>query len=148
MHRQCKSWRPAHACTRKSSTLKRVAILIFISVVLCTQQEVLGNDDRDNFPSKLESKSKLRRCVSLPTRMNQDAKELNSIGCSRRLPVYNPVHSPPNELALDKRQSRKCKPRNSNTETNYINLAAQESHASPTEIYTMIQTQLYPQMRF
>ena len=136
--------RPAHEYGRRRSQLKRVAMLICIPAVLCSLPKVLGNCGGDNVPSKLQ----LRRCVSLSSCMNQEAKDLNSLGRNRRIPVYSPVHSPPNELAQSKPLSRECNTRNSNIDANYLHLALQEHRASPTEVYTKIQTQLYPQMRF
>ncbi len=87
--------------------------------------------------------------VSLSSCMNHNAKNLDSIGYNRRIPVYSPVHSPPTELAQDRPQGRESKPRNSNVDSRYsLRRAIQERHEDPTEVYTKIQTQLYPQMRF
>ncbi len=80
--------------------------------------------------------------------MNKDAKNLDAVGCERRIPIYSPVHSPPNELAQGKPLSRESEPRHSNLDTSYLHLALQEHNEGPAEVYTMIQTQLYPQMRF
>jgi hypothetical protein len=133
------------ACTRRRSRLNQVAVLMCIPAVFCSIPKVLGDCGGDN----VQSKSQLRRCVSLSSCMNQDAQNLNSIGCKRRIPVYSPVHSPPTELAHDQQPlSRECKPRNSNIDLNYLHLALQERRECPTEVYTKIQTQLYPGMRF
>jgi hypothetical protein len=132
------------ARARRRSKLNRVAVLMCIPAVFCSIPKVLGECGGDNVPSK----SQLRRCVSLSSCMNQEAQNLNSIGCKRRIPVYSPVHSPPTELAHDQPHSRECKPRNSNIDLNYLHLALQERREGPTEVYTKIQTQLYPGMRF
>jgi hypothetical protein len=134
----------AHDGARRRSQLRRVIVWICIPAVLCSLPKVLGDCGGDNVPPK----SQLRRCVSLSSCMNQDAKNLNSIGCNKCIPVYSPVHSPPNELAQGKPLSRECNTRYSTIDTSYLHLALQERRASPTEVYTKIQTQLYPQMRF
>ena len=138
------SRRPAHTCTRHRSQLKRVAVWVCIPAVLCSLPEVRGDCGGDDFSHK----SQLRRCVSLSSCMDQDAKNLNSIGYNRRIPVYSPVHSPPTELAQDMPLSRESKPRTSKIDLSYLHLALQEHRAFPTEIYTKIQTQLFPQMPF
>jgi hypothetical protein len=138
------SRRLAHARTRRIAQLKRVAMLICIPAVFCSLPGVLGNHDGNNIQTPLQ----LRRCVSLSSCMNHNAKELDSIGCKRRIPIYSPVHSPPTELAHDRPQCLGTKPRTSNLDSRYIHLVPQERRDDPTIVYTQIQTQLYPQIRF
>jgi hypothetical protein len=126
---------PARA--RRRSKLNRVAVLMCIPAVFCSMPKVLGDCGGDN----VSSKSQLRRCVSLASCMNQEAQNLNSIGCKRRIPVYSPVHSTPTELAHDQPLSRECKPRNSKIDLKYLHLAIlalQERREGKSEVYTRI----------
>jgi hypothetical protein len=80
--------------------------------------------------------------------MNRDAQNLNAVGYNKKIPLYSPVHSPPTELAQGKRTCLESNPRKTTIDSSYLHLALQEHRESPSEIYTKIQTQLYPQMRF
>jgi hypothetical protein len=141
------SRRPPHAFARSRSQLKRMTVLICIPVVLCNLPKVLGSFEGGN----IQSKSQLRRSVSLPSCMNHHVKNLESIKCNRHIPIYSPVHSPPTELDQEKKPSREFKPQNFNIDISILHRAAQERREGlnyPTEVYTKIQTQLYPQMHF
>ncbi len=127
------------------SQLNRVAVLICIPAVFCSLSGVLGNHDGNNIKPPMQ----LRRCVSLSSCMNHNSKSLDSIGYNRRIAVYSPVHSPPTELVQNRPQWRESKPRHSNIDSsNSLHRAIQERREDPTEVFTKIQTQLYPHMRF
>jgi hypothetical protein len=149
------SRRPAHTCRRIGLPHKRLMFLICVPAVLCSLPKEVGNFERGNIQSKVLSKFQLRRSISLPSCMNQHAKSLNSVNYNIRIPIYSPVHSPPTEFAQGEKgrcdNSKEPKPRNINKDTSRPHLAAQQScegPSCPTEVFTKIQTQLYPQMHF
>jgi hypothetical protein len=116
-----------------------------MSIVFCSLPEVLGNYGGDN----IQPKWQLTRCVSLPSRLNHAAMNIDTFGYTRRISVYSPVHSPPTELSQDKqRRCGQLQIRDSNIDGSHLRQATQEHREHPIEVYTKIQTQLYPQMRF
>ena len=85
----------------------------------------------------------LKRCVSLSSGMDLGGRLFDPSGYTKRASVYSPAHSPPPELAqkdggmgLEKRPVR--------SDEDY---STRQYHPT-AEVYTKIQTQLYPQMRF
>ena len=122
------------------SLLPPKQMVVFISVVLCSLPKALGNCEGGTVP--------LRRCVSFPSCMKHEAKNLDPSGQNRRNSIYSPVHSQPNEPV---KQLRNNQAHGNPMDSSDLRQTAQNpvNHgANPTEVYTKIQTQLYPHMHF
>jgi hypothetical protein len=96
-----------------------------------------------------QPESQLKRCISLSSDMNQggQAQEPSSLGVCRPRPIYSPAHSPPPELARNKRNGT-----NARFEQSAQPLLPSIAQATPfseeQHVYTQLQTQLFPQMKF
>jgi hypothetical protein len=88
----------------------------------------------------------LKRCISLSSDMNQGGQESSLLGLCRPRPIYSPAHSPPPELSKTKRDDKNAR---------FDHLAQQLPPNKPQaafpeqiHVYTQLQTQLFPQMKF
>jgi hypothetical protein len=101
--------------------------------------EALGQEDPQQ-PNIL-----LKRCVSLSSDMNQgDLIQVSPLlGLSKPRPIYSPVHSPPPELA-----SSNCDGANGRLSQPLILNQAQSFTSEQPSVYTQLQTQLFPQIKF
>jgi hypothetical protein len=90
----------------------------------------------------------LKRCVSLSSDMNQggQAQEPSLPGVCRPRPIYSPAHSPPPELAKVTHRNRANDRLDHNTQP--LLPSAVQANNSEQHVYTQLQTQLFPQMKF
>uniref|UniRef100_A0A7S0QGB2 Uncharacterized protein n=1 Tax=Cryptomonas curvata TaxID=233186 RepID=A0A7S0QGB2_9CRYP len=89
----------------------------------------------------------LKRCISLSSDMNQggQAQQSSLLGVSRPRPIYSPAHSPPPELTKIKRNGASIRIDN-NVQPLLPNMV--QPTISDQHVYTQLQTQLFPQMKF
>ena len=116
------------------------AFLICSSVVVCSRNDVTNQQKAVPAPQL-----RLRRCISLASEM-----ALSNGPTSRRTTVYSPAHSPLPELANRVPRSGALTQFNPQPYPQNSEIPGDpgEAHESHQQVYTRIQTQLYPHLQF
>ena len=126
---------------RMSMLIRRqqlVAAEISLCFLLLVMGQALGIGE---YSRDIRGQPPLRRCVSLSSGIDQGARFKDVTGCIRRPTIYSPAHSPPPEPASKSRYGPHA-PQLRGSGIVY------DLSYQPVEVYTKIQTQLFPQMNF
>ncbi len=119
-------------------------VMCIVPKVLCIDPTVIGISNRLH---GFRAASRLSRCVSVTSRMGEDILSQNHNAF-----VYTPAHSPPNELKHRSLQKTAITLEDSaDPPRMHLRMTSDRDlipNGHKPQMYTQLQTQLYPQMQF
>jgi hypothetical protein len=138
--RTCSARRSLACNPMRNNQIKiMAALLICSSVAVCSMNSVTNQQKTEPTPQL-----RLRRCISLSSDMSA---ALAACQTSRRPAVYSPAHSPVPELVSRIPQSGSTLPCSPQSSLHYSDIP-EEDNEDRKQVYTRIQTQLFPHMKF